>query len=177
MANWTGDLNGVESAAPDYLAPDFDVVYRAELPIIVALLRALVSDAGTAEELAQEAFVRTYRHWGKVGGYERPGGFVRRVAVNLARSRHRRLLAEAKALARFGRPASVPAVDASTAEFWAAVQRLPRRQAEAVALRYVDDLSGAEIADAMGCDEATVRVHLFRARKALAAALELKVEP
>jgi RNA polymerase sigma factor (sigma-70 family) len=37
----------------------------------------------------------------------------------------------------------------------------------AVALRYVDDLSMNEIGELLGCSEATVRVHLFRARQAL----------
>ena len=53
-------------------------------------------------------------------------------------------------------------------EFWALVRRLPDRQAAAVALHYLDDLSIAEIADALGCAEGTAKAHLHQARRTLA---------
>jgi RNA polymerase sigma-70 factor (ECF subfamily) len=55
--------------------------------------------------------------------------------------------------------------------FWAAVRRLPKRQAQVVALHYIDELSVADIGDVLGCAEGTVKTHLHRARRALAAAL------
>ena len=51
--------------------------------------------------------------------------------------------------------------------FWIEVRRLPRRQAQAAALRYVYDLSVADIALTMGCSEGAVKVHLSRARRVL----------
>ena len=51
------------------------------------------------------------------------------------------------------------------------VATLPDNQRAAVALRYVEDLSPTEIADVLGCADATVRVHLHRAHKTLAARL------
>ena len=44
----------------------------------------------------------------------------------------------------------------------------PHRQAAAVALYYLDDLSIAEIADALGCAEGTAKAHLHQARRTLA---------
>jgi RNA polymerase sigma factor (sigma-70 family) len=57
-------------------------------------------------------------------------------------------------------------------EVWRAVRSLPKRQAQCVALRYLDDRTTAEIAEVLGCAEATVRVHLHRAHAALAERLE-----
>jgi RNA polymerase sigma-70 factor (ECF subfamily) len=60
----------------------------------------------------------------------------------------------------------------STLGVWDAVRRLPRRQREAVVLMYVEGLTRAEIAAAMGVSTETVKTHLDRARSFLAEALE-----
>jgi DNA-directed RNA polymerase specialized sigma24 family protein len=52
--------------------------------------------------------------------------------------------------------------------FWAAVRALPERQMACVALHYLEDRSVAEIAEVLDCKAATVKVHLHRARQALA---------
>jgi RNA polymerase sigma factor (sigma-70 family) len=137
---------------------------------VVAIVYAVCGNRWAAEDLAHEAFVATFRQWDRVRRYERPGAFVRRVALNLAHSRMRRLGAEARAVARYAvrQPVRVEAVDPSDTQFWVDVRRLPRRQREVVALRYVDELSDAEIADVLGCAESTVRVHAHRAITALA---------
>ena len=72
-----------------------------------------------------------------------------------------------------------PAVDdeyVDTDRFWDAVRSLPAQQARCVALRYVDDLDVAAIATILGCAEPTVRVHLHRARLALADRLGLEAD-
>ena len=61
-------------------------------------------------------------------------------------------------------------------DFWDHVRRLPRRQAQSVALRYVCDLEVAEIARTLGCSEGSVKVHLSRAREALSVQLRPDVE-
>jgi RNA polymerase sigma-70 factor (ECF subfamily) len=54
---------------------------------------------------------------------------------------------------------------------WRAVRALPPRQAQAVALYYVDDRSVAEIAEILRCAEGTVKAHLHKARQKLAEAI------
>jgi RNA polymerase sigma-70 factor (ECF subfamily) len=54
-----------------------------------------------------------------------------------------------------------------------ALQTLPGRQRAAVVLHHLAGWPTAEVADALGCAESTVRVHLTRGRQALAAALRL----
>jgi RNA polymerase sigma-70 factor (ECF subfamily) len=67
----------------------------------------------------------------------------------------------------------VVTLDPPDDEFWSAVRGLPARQAQAVALHYLEDRSVADIAAVLGCAEATVKVHLHRGRLALARTLGL----
>jgi RNA polymerase sigma-70 factor (ECF subfamily) len=58
-------------------------------------------------------------------------------------------------------------VPAETEEFWARVRTLPKRQAQAIALFYLEDRPVAEIAVILGCAESTARKHLSRGRRSL----------
>jgi RNA polymerase sigma factor (sigma-70 family) len=57
-----------------------------------------------------------------------------------------------------------------------AIASLPPQQRAAIALHYLDDAPVAEVALALGCAEATARVHLHRARLRLAELLHEEVE-
>jgi RNA polymerase sigma-70 factor (ECF subfamily) len=155
----------------------FESLYLEEYPKVVALAYALSGSHMGAEDIAQEAFLRAYRDWERVGSYEYQAAWVRRVAANLATSGLRRRLVEARALARFAgrREATVDPLAGENAEFWAAVRALPRRQAQAVALYYLQDLSVQETARVLDCAEGTVKAHLAKARRALARQLELEM--
>jgi len=153
--------------------PPFDDFYRTELPRLVALARGLCPPA-LAEDVAQEAMLVAYRKWRTVADFDRPDLWVRRVCANLAVSSFRRRMVELRALARLaGRRELEPLSDA-TEELWAAVRGLPRRQAQAAALRFVYDLPIADIAVVLGCSEGTVKQHLSRARAAIRHDLHLE---
>ena len=124
-------------------------------------------------DLAQEAFATAYRRWSEIAGYDDPLAWVRKVMINNAMSRGRRLRREVMALARIGgrpRPAT-PEIDSADRELWRIVSTLPKQQAAAIALHYVDDLSVDAIADLLGCSAGTVKTHLSRGRHALASQL------
>lgn len=167
-----GDLWRLAPMTLHRTAPTFESFFRQSHPRIVALLVAMVGRA-TAEDLAQEAFVRAHRDWAAVATYDKPEAWVRRVAVNLAISAQRRRANEGRALLRLASRTEATVAPASTGddELWAAVRQLPARQAAAVALRYVEDLSVAEIAAALGCAEGTAKALLHQGRTALAARL------
>ena len=76
------------------------------------------------------------------------------------------------ALRRDSPPRQAPADD----DFWRAVRELPRRQAQCVALRYLEDRSFDEIAAVLGIAAPTVRVHLHAARSTLAIRLGETIE-
>jgi DNA-directed RNA polymerase specialized sigma24 family protein len=78
----------------------FEDVYLQEFASVFGLAYALTGGRWAAEDIAQDAFVDAHRQWGRVGGYDDPGAWVRRVAANLAVSGVRRRLAEARALVR-----------------------------------------------------------------------------
>jgi RNA polymerase sigma factor (sigma-70 family) len=156
----------------------FEHFYLEEYPRVVRLVYALSGSRVGAEDIAQEAFLRAYRDWERVGSYEHQAAWVRRVAANLATSGLRRRLAEARALARLAarREPALEPLPAEEAEFGRALRALPRRQGQAVALFYVEDLSVPQIAVVLDCAEGTVKAHLAKARHTLARRLQLEQE-
>ena len=103
---------------------------------MVKLAYALSGSRSGAEDIAQEAFLRAYRDWDRVGSYEHQAAWVRRVAANLATSGLRRRVVEARALVRLAarREPALDPLPAENADFWRAVWALPHRHAQAVAL-------------------------------------------
>jgi RNA polymerase sigma factor (sigma-70 family) len=150
----------------------FEDFYRREYSRLLVLARALVGDLA-AEDVAQESMVVAYRDWSRISALSSPAGYVRGICAHKAVSVTRRLLTERRALRRAATraQAAVQQLPDDTARFWAEVRRLPRRQAQTVALFYALDLPVAEVAATLGCAEGTVKVHLSRARKELASRL------
>jgi RNA polymerase sigma-70 factor (ECF subfamily) len=148
----------------------FEDFFRSEYRRVLGLALALCGRPAVAEELAQDAFVSAYRHWDRVGSYDDPGAWIRRVVVNLATSALRRRSREVRALARLAsrREPEQALLAVDDDEFWKAVRALPRRQAQCVALRYLEDRTTEEVAVILGIAVPTVRVHLHAARAALA---------
>lgn len=154
-------------------AAGFEAFYRREYRPVVALAYALCGRTGAAEDVAQEAFLVAHQRWNRVGKYDKPGAYLRRVAANMAISQGRRRAAERRALTRLvGRQEDdVTTLDPPDAQFWRAVRSLGGRQAQVLALHYLEDRSAEDIGEILGCAPATVRVHLHRGRTALEARL------
>lgn len=154
----------------------FEDFYAKEYPAVVGLAFALSGSSWVAEDLAQEAFLAAYRDWSRIGAYERPDVWVRRVVANHSVSGFRRRVVEAKALPRLalGQASILPELSAEDAEFWKAVRSLPRRQAQVVGLYYLEDRPIAEVAEVLSMAPGTVKKHLHDGRRALAALLKLE---
>ena len=152
------------------ISDSFTEFYRRQWRDVVGLGFVLTGDRWVAEELAQEGFAAACRKWDSVGAMDRPGSWVRRVVVNRSVSRLRRRGVERRALARMGTPGVSPdlIVDADSAEVWAAVRALPKRQGQVVALVYFDGMTVPEASQVIGCSYETARTHLKRGKKALA---------
>jgi RNA polymerase sigma-70 factor (ECF subfamily) len=161
-----GEVGARPRPDPTYVA--FAHQHRAAL---VAFAWTLTGDLGAAEDVAQDALHATWEAWDR-GEIQRPEAWARRVVANRAIDRMRRAGRERRALelvvAQRDPTVELPTTDH---EFWDAVRALPARQAQVIALHYLEDRSVAEIADVLGCAAATVKVHLHRGRKALADAL------
>jgi RNA polymerase sigma-70 factor (ECF subfamily) len=148
----------------------FDGFWRRDHVGVVAFAYALTGSRTAAEDLAQDAFAAAASAWATI---ENPSAWVRRVVANRSVSRWRRRDAEARALSRWAgaRRGDSYEMHPDDAEFWDAVRRLPRRQAQVVALHYLDDLPVAAIAEVLDIAEGTVKATLHGARAALARAL------
>jgi RNA polymerase sigma factor (sigma-70 family) len=152
----------------------FDDFYRSEHRHVLGLAFVLTGNQWVAEDTAQDAFAAAFRNWRSIVAYDSPGAWVRRVTCNRAASVLRRRVREAKALMRLvGRTQSQIELDEGDEAFWHTVRRLPPRQAQAVALYYLEDYSVRQISEVLDCSEGTVKTHLSRAREAIARQLRL----
>ena len=161
--------------ATDPGGPDADealtLLFRAHYSDLLGLAVVLTGDRASAEDLVQDVFARTYRHWHRVRDHERALAYLRAGVANGARSRLRRI-----AVAR--RHASPPPADIASAEEHAVLaeehaevlrelHRLPGRQRQVLAMRYYADLDDAAIAAALSIAPSSVRVHAHRGLAAL----------
>ena len=177
---WPVAAPEAEGRAVDARVSGFEAFFREEYPRLVALLVAVTGSRSIAEELAQEALLRAHVRWSRIVRYERPGAWVRRVALNLASHHRNRRRSEQRAVDRLGRQPSEPYAYTDAAargdDFWALVRRLPPRQAAAVALHHLEDRPVAEVAVILGCAEGTAKAHLHKGRAALARMLDIPEE-
>jgi RNA polymerase sigma-70 factor (ECF subfamily) len=155
-------------------AEDFGVFYRREFAPVVRLAYVLTGRIDLAEEAAQDAFLAAYQRWDRIAAYDDPGAWVRRVATNRCISGFRKRRSELRALLRLSRrPAPPDEIAESDSELWAAVRSLPPRQAQVLALIFVEDRSIANVAGLIGCGEETARTHARRGRLSLARKLQI----
>jgi len=163
-------IEGLPSAMTVTPTPSFEDLYRSEWRRVLGLVYVLSGSRWAAEDIAQEAFLRAYREWDRVGGFDYPEAWVHTVALNLARSRLRRAGAEFRALRRWAgmQVPAFPELEPESEVFWAAVRGLPRRQREVIALHYAEDQSVRQIAEALGVSDSTVKTSLQKGRAMLA---------
>ncbi|MDQ3953741.1 MAG: SigE family RNA polymerase sigma factor [Actinomycetota bacterium] len=133
---------------------------------------ALLGDASAADEVAQDAFVRLYASWQRLDELDHPPSYLRKIVLNLCRTRGRRaaLQQRSQPLVGQGDVASDPDV-ALRLDVWRAIERLPQRQRACVVLRYLEDLPEADVAQLLECSVGTVKSQLHKARAKLEAAL------
>ena len=148
-------------------------LYAAHWRRLVRLSVLLVRDQGTAEEVVQDAFVAVHGRWGRLRDPDQALAYLRQTVVNRSRSalRHRAVVDRH---ARRERHLSVaPGADEAAlvgdrrTAVLAALQALPRRQREVLALRHYLDLSETEIADTLGISRGSVKTHASRGAAAL----------
>lgn len=147
-------------------------LFRAEY---ARLVRALAVSAGGAEAAAdavQDAFVQANRHWARIGQYDDPAAWLRRVAVNRISNQRRGRRRRTAALPRISVVSPPVATDVHPdLDLRALVVALPLQQRTAVCLHYLADLSVEEVSDAMGIAVGTVKSHLHDARRSLSSRL------
>jgi RNA polymerase sigma-70 factor (sigma-E family) len=134
----------------------------------------LTGDPAQAEDLAQDALVRTWRRWRLVRKPDNPEAYARKVLVNRHRSLLRRTLVEARYRSR-DHPDQAYRDEhrEDVIVLWAATRRLPLRQRTVLVLRYYEDLSEAEIARVLGIPAGTVKTLARRGLARLRRSLDI----
>ena len=156
----------------------FGDLVRAYQHRLVNFVRALVSDAADAEDVAQEAFVRAYRGLRGFRGTSSFKTWLYQIATNAARShlageRGRRETAAGDPTMTpeaFGSPASRDDVEGDLVRrdrLDRALAELPEEWRLAVALRDIEGLDYAEIAEVLDIPIGTVESRIFRGRARL----------
>ncbi|MCO5996840.1 RNA polymerase sigma factor [Actinoallomurus rhizosphaericola] len=187
-ATWHGPPGGVGGASrEDALAAEpvagteqedhgsavvLTTVFRRHHLELVRMALFIVGDQATAEDVVQDAFAAVHRRIDRLRDPGNPLPYIRASVLNGCRGVLRR-----RAVARrFGGDYEPPIWSAESAallgedrrEVFLALRSLPRRQREALVLRYYLDLSEAEIAEVMGVSRGTVKSTTSRALTALA---------
>ncbi|SCG54582.1 SigE family RNA polymerase sigma factor [Micromonospora humi] len=151
----------------------FEEFYRSSRQRVVTVLYALGGDLTEAQDAAQEAYVRAWQRWSKVGAYDDPEAWVRTVGHRLLVNRWRKVRNSVVAYRRHGPPPAVGPPSENTVALIAALRRLPAEQRQAIVLHHLADLSVAEIAAQLGTPSGTVKARLARGRRALATLLDV----
>jgi RNA polymerase sigma-70 factor (ECF subfamily) len=152
-------------------SPDFQDFYQANYGRTVALVTAITGDRAEAEDVAQETFARALARWNRLGGYDLPEAWVRRVALRIATDSGRRLRRAVKITGKLSAQRETPPAQPEDAlgfsDLGRALRQLPLAQREVLVLHYLADLSVEQIAMDRGLPDGTVKARLAAGRRRL----------
>jgi RNA polymerase sigma-70 factor (sigma-E family) len=156
---------------------DYESFVRALLPRLLRYATMLTGEREQAADLVQDVLVKVYRRWSRISDADHPDRYVLRMVTNgylsWRQSRSVRLVVAGDV------PDQVRSDDfvsdhALREDMWQRLARLPKRQRAVVVLRYYEQLDDAEIAELLGCAQATVRAHAHRALTTLRTGLTVE---
>jgi RNA polymerase sigma-70 factor (sigma-E family) len=154
--------------------PTFEEYAASAWPTLYRYAFLLAGNHADAEDIAQQTLMKAYRSWSRVKDSDSPSAYLRRMLTNTYLSQRRpkrrrlELLTDAPPPDPGHAPVSGPE---ERLMLWPHVTSLPPRQRAVIVLRYYEDLSEQEIADALGCSRGNVKSTAHHALKALRAAL------
>ena len=137
----------------------------------------IVGDSQKAQDVHQEVFLAIWRRWHKFNGRTNWGAYLYRTTVRKAIELAKKSRTETSLPEQVESSAVMENPDGplKTAELQKKLARclggLPKRQADVFVLSRIEGLQHKKIAEILGCSQETVRVHLHRAMKRLAAEL------
>lgn len=167
-------------AKPDRDA-EFTEYLKARSAWLTRVGYLLCGDWHRADDLAQSAAVRLYRHWSRASRADSLDAYARRILVNVYLDEQQSAWSRLTFLHRGTIEREAPTLDADASlDLRTALARLAPRQRAAVVLRYYCDLSVEEAAEVLGCSTGTVKSQtargLARLRVLLAPAAAIEFE-
>ena len=159
-------------------ADQVSALYRTHGMDLIRIGAVMLGSRAAAEDAVHDAFCGLFLSWDRLAEPQNALAYVRSAVMNRCRSELRRQIRLERRADRTHRPLD-PESPEQTAilgeehrDVLAALSRLPRRQREALILRYFLDLPEAEIAAAMGISPGTVKSTAARGLAALARQLK-----
>lgn len=143
----------------------YEQLAKAEHASIVRAAYTVTRDIEVAREVTQDAFADLFVHWHKVRHYDKPGAWLRRIAIRKAIKVTERNARQQDLRADAASTTGEPDTDSS---LLALLGELSPKQRAAIYLRYYEELPVTEVATALGCEPSTASVHLSRGRHRLA---------
>jgi RNA polymerase sigma-70 factor (ECF subfamily) len=179
------DSSGAEAEGECCLGIDTCDYESLVRPIEDRMIRSvwrIVRDPDDADDAFQEAVATVWKRLARIRRHPNPHALILRICTNAAydvlrrRTRLHKRLGREEDVVELPDPAPSAAERLSSgetqAEIMQAVGQLPPKQAAAVLMRFVQNLSYGDIAQSLNCTEATVRKHIARARVKLRRLLE-----
>lgn len=147
----------------------FDAFAALRWRRLVRTAYLLTGDHHEAEDLVQATLAKVYPHWSRISRLESPDAYLHRAMVNNNVSRQRR-----RRVVQFLTPWIPDRVQQSGAAqveqrslLLRALAELPPRQRAVVVLRYWEDLSEQQVAEALGCSPGNVKSQASRGLRKL----------
>jgi RNA polymerase sigma-70 factor (sigma-E family) len=173
-----GEVPRARKARPGFDDPGFRDYVTARSRSLLRTAYLLTGNRADAEDLVQSALAKTYLAWDRIEDRGALDGYVRRAMVNTHISWWRRRRLEEYPTDEV--PDQAVADHSVTSDLQdtlrRAVDRLPQRMRAAVVLRYFEDMTEAEVADALGVSLGTVKSTVSRAVAKLRIDAELQPE-
>jgi RNA polymerase sigma-70 factor (ECF subfamily) len=155
------------------LGERFAALYREHYGLVLSMMEHRLDDRATAEDLASEVFALAWKRMNE--GQDLTIPWVYQAARNLIGNEYQRRARQASFIDKVGTHTDF--VDermedlAPAAEVRQRLRKLPEEERELIYMAHWDELTGAEIAEVLGCSTASARKRLERARKAAIAEL------
>jgi RNA polymerase sigma-70 factor (ECF subfamily) len=155
--------------------PLFEVLMRRYNQRLYRIARAILHGDAEVEDVMQETYLRAYAHLDQFAGRARFATWLTRIAVNEAAARARRapvtvgipLVYEIEPQPSDENPEQTAVRGEAQALLDRAIESLSPDDRAVFVLREVEELSTSETAEALGVNEAVIRMRLFRARTRL----------
>jgi RNA polymerase sigma-70 factor (sigma-E family) len=148
----------------------FRAAFDRSFPGAERVAYRITGDSAVAQELAAEALTRLFVRWPRFVDHKHVDAWVLRVVTNLAIGVVRTRRPNTKGVEAGSSHEEHVVLRMALAE---ALARLPRRQRQVVVLRYLSDLSEADVAVALGVSAGSVKAHLHRGLASLRASLRV----
>ncbi|KAA1421298.1 SigE family RNA polymerase sigma factor [Nocardioides humilatus] len=159
---------------------EFTEYLAVRQPTLLRTAYLLTGDRHQAEDILQTSLAKLYLAWDKVHDRGAVDAYVRRIMVNENNSLWRRAWKKrewATDEVPEGAPHHDHYDDGTNDQLWAVVQTLPPKARSVVVLRYYEQMSEAEVADALGISVGTVKSQCSRALSALRERVPAELHP